>query len=281
MEIIRIPRIMKETSKRLLTQGRTIGFVPTMGALHEGHLFLIKSARSENDIVVVSIFVNPTQFGPAEDFEKYPRDLESDLQKIEATGGDIIFTPDVPSMYPEGFSTSVEVRGLSDKLCGAFRPGHFGGVVTVVSKLFNLTLPTRAYFGQKDFQQSQIIRKMVRDLNMGVECVTCSTIRESDGLAMSSRNKYLSLAERDAATVIYKTLQSAARMMHESAMPAAVHDHMWTMLRAEPLVNEIQYAGVYDPETFDERTATGKNNLLAIALKIGGTRLIDNILVET
>jgi pantoate--beta-alanine ligase len=280
MEIIRIPRIMRETSKRLLTQGRTIGFVPTMGALHAGHLFLIKSARNENDIVVVSIFVNPVQFGPQEDFEKYPRDLESDLQKIQTAGGDILFAPDAASMYPEGFSTFIEVRGLSERLCGAVRPGHFSGVATVVTKLFNLVLPTRAYFGQKDYQQSQIIRRMTRDLNMGLECVVCSTIREGDGLAMSSRNRYLSPAEREAATVLYKTLQSAARMMRDGSGAAAIAGHMRTTLHAEPLISEIQYAGIYDPETFDERTVAAKTNLLAIAVKMGNTRLIDNMVVE-
>ncbi|HTZ17164.1 MAG TPA: pantoate--beta-alanine ligase [Dissulfurispiraceae bacterium] len=280
MEIIRVPRIMKETSKRLLAQGRSIGFVPTMGALHEGHLFLFKSARTENDIVVASIFVNPSQFGPGEDFEKYPRDMDSDMQKLKDAGVDILFCPDAASIYPEGFSTFVEVRGLSERLCGAFRPGHFRGVATVVSKLFNLALPTRAYFGQKDYQQAQIIRTMIRDLNIGVECVVCSTIRESNGLAMSSRNTYLTPAEREAAAILYKTLQSAALMIKDGSTPASVMEYLRTKLNTEPLVTEIQYAGMYDPETLEERTETGKTNLLAIAVKMGSTRLIDNLLVE-
>ncbi len=280
MEIIRIPRIMKETSRRLLMQGKSIGFVPTMGALHNGHLFLVKSARGENDIVVASIFVNPTQFGPNEDFEKYPRDLEGDTQKLKDAGVDILFAPDAASIYPEGFGTFLEVQGLSDKLCGAFRPGHFRGVATIVNKLFNLVLPVRAYFGQKDFQQALIIKKMIKDLSINVECVACSIVRESDGLAMSSRNRFLSDAERQAATVLYKTLRFASGMISSGADLSAVKKRMHDILAAEPLVTEIQYAGIYDPETLDEKNVAGKANLLAIALKLGNVRLIDNMLVE-
>jgi pantoate--beta-alanine ligase len=279
MEIIRTPRMMKETSRRLLTQGRTIGFVPTMGALHEGHLYLGKCARSENDVVVASIFVNPTQFGPTEDFERYPRDFESDMQKLETVSVDILFVPDVPAMYPEGFSTSVEVKGLSEKLCGAFRPGHFNGVATIVCKFFNMVLPTRAYFGQKDFQQARIIQKMINDLNLNVESITCATVRESDGLAMSSRNRYLLPAEREAAKVLYKTLQTAAQMVETVIDPRVISERMQDMLMAEPLVTEVQYAGIYDPETLNGRTTAGNRNLLAIAVKMGNTRLIDNIVV--
>jgi pantoate--beta-alanine ligase len=279
MEIIRTPRMMKETSRRLLTQGKTIGFVPTMGALHEGHLYLSKCARSENDVVVASIFVNPTQFGPTEDFEQYPREFESDRQKLETAKVDVLFVPDVSAMYPEGFSTSVEVKGLSEKLCGAFRSGHFNGVATIVCKFFNMVLPTRAYFGQKDFQQARIIQKMISDLNLNVESVPCATVREGDGLAMSSRNRYLLPAEREAATILYKTLQSAARMAEKGIEPRVIKEHMQEMLIVEPLVTELQYAGIYDPDTLNERMATGKRNLLAIAVKIGNTRLIDNIVV--
>jgi pantoate--beta-alanine ligase len=280
MEIIRIPRIMRETSRRLHTQGKSIGFVPTMGALHEGHLFLIKSARMENDVVVASIFVNPTQFGPNEDFEKYPRDLEGDTMKLRDAGVDILFAPDAASIYPEGFSTFIEVKGLSDKLCGKFRPGHFRGVSTIVNKLFNLVMPVRAYFGQKDFQQALIIKKMIRDLNINVECVSCATMRENDGLAMSSRNKYLSEDERRTAAVIYKTLRHASEMIKGGSDFGSVRKRMHDMLAAEPLVSEIQYAGIYDPETLDEKDAPGKINLLAIALKLGTVRLIDNMIVE-
>jgi len=279
MEIIRTPSMMKETSKRLLMKGRTIGFVPTMGALHEGHLYLSKCARSENDVVVASIFVNPTQFGPTEDFQQYPREFESDRQKLETASVDILFAPDVPAIYPEGFATSVEVKGLSEKLCGALRPGHFSGVATIVCKFFNMVMPTRAYFGQKDFQQALIIQKMIGDLNLNVESILCATVREGDGLAMSSRNRYLLPAEREAATVLYKTLQSASRMIETGLEPRVIMERMQAMLMAEPLITEVQYAGVYDPETLNARIATGKRNLLAVAVKIGNTRLIDNIVV--
>ena len=280
MEIIRTPRIMKETSRRLLTQGRTLGLVTTMGALHGGHLFLFKVAKGENDVVVASIFVNPAQFGPSEDFDKYPKDLESDIMKLESAGADILFVPEVPAMYPEGFSTCVGVRGLSDRLCGAFRPGHFEGVATVVCKLFNLALPTRAYFGQKDFQQAQIIKRMTKDLNMSVECIICATVRENDGLAMSSRNRYLSPEEREAAAIVYKSLKSAVHMVKDGVMPASVTVHMNAKLKSEPLVSEVQYAGVYNPETFEESALPENKYLLAVAVKMGNTRLIDNMLVE-
>jgi pantoate--beta-alanine ligase len=272
---------MQETSKRHLLKSRSIGFVPTMGALHDGHLFLVRRARSENDIVVASIFVNPAQFGQNEDFENYPRDVEGDVAKLKKEDVDILFMPDTISMYPAGFSTSVEVDGLSEKLCGAFRIGHFKGVTTVVSKLFNIVLPTRAYFGQKDYQQALIIKKMIDDLNICVEQVICATVREDDGLAMSSRNQYLKPAERQAAPVIYRALKSAAQLVGSgNSTPAQIRTLINEMLKKEPLVSEIQYAGIYDPDTLDELTEIRKNNLLAIAVKIGTTRLIDNLLVE-
>jgi pantoate--beta-alanine ligase len=271
---------MQETSRRLLTQGRTIGFVPTMGALHDGHLYLVKRARSENDIVVASIFVNPAQFGPNEDFVKYPRDFDSDMTKLETAGVDVLFYPEVSAVYPAGFSTYIEVRGLSEKLCGVVRPGHFMGVATVVCKFFQMVLPTRAYFGQKDFQQSRVIEQMVRDLNMSVDCLRCSTIRESDGVAMSSRNRYLAPAEREAARVIYRTLQAAARSVEGGMDVQSVKAQIMNMLSAEPLITDVQYAGIYDPETLDERVAAGRSNLLAAAVKIGSTRLIDNLVLE-
>ncbi|BCB95981.1 pantothenate synthetase [Dissulfurispira thermophila] len=281
MENIRIPRIMRETSKRHLHNGRTIGFVPTMGALHEGHISLIKRAKSENDIVVVSIFVNPTQFGPNEDFDKYPRDLERDMEKLRKEEVHILFMPDVGAMYPEGFSSYITVRGLSDKLCGVFRSGHFTGVATIVCKLFNIVKPTAAYFGQKDFQQAVIIKRMIEDLNMDVNLIICPTVRENDGLAMSSRNVYLSKEERIAATVIFRTLLSASQAIKSGITnPVDVSKHMHDMLMAEPLISEIQYAGVYDVNTFDELNEFKKQNLIAVAVKIGSTRLIDNIIVE-
>lgn len=272
---------MRETSKRHLSKGKTIGLVPTMGALHEGHLSLVKRAKSENDIVAVSIFVNPIQFGQNEDLDKYPRDMEGDMEKLKGEGVDILFMPEVKTIYPEGFSTYITVKDLSDKLCGAFRQGHFTGVATVVCKLFNIIVPTRAYFGQKDFQQTVIVNRMANDLNMNVELVECPTIRESDGLAMSSRNAYLNPDERNAATVIYKALKTASELMRSGNLnPAGIKKHMNDMLTAEPLISEIQYAGIYNIDTLDELNEFNKQNLLAIAVKIGNTRLIDNVLVE-
>lgn len=280
MEVIRVPKIMREISKELRFKGKTIGFVPTMGALHEGHLSLIRRAKEENDVVVVSIFVNPIQFAPGEDYEKYPRDIESDKEKLEAIAIDYLFLPDVNSLYPEGYSTYVIVEGLSDKLCGKFRPGHFRGVATIVCKLFNIVNPVRAYFGQKDYQQSLIIKRMVEDLNFDIEIIVCPTIREQDGLAMSSRNIYLNKEERQAATVIYKALQEGKKLLKEGAKPQNVNLKIYEILKNEPLVKEIQYCGIYDPLTLEEVKEKQDKYLIAVALKIGDTRLIDNLIVE-
>jgi len=281
MEIIRIPRIMQDTSRGHLLHGRSIGFVPTMGALHEGHLSLIRRAKAENDIVVVSIFVNPIQFGPSEDFQNYPRDTESDANKLRRADIDILFMPDISSIYPEGFSTYVEVEKISDNLCGAFRPGHFRGVATIVAKLFNIVKPTRAYFGQKDFQQTVIIKKMVKDMDMNIDVVVCPTIREHDGLAMSSRNSYLNDEERKAASVINKCLSQTTDLIKSGIIDKEqIKRSMEEKLSEEPLIKEIQYASVYDPETLAELDRVEKEALLAISLKIGNTRLIDNMLVN-
>ncbi len=280
MEVIRVPKIMREISKELRFKGKAIGFVPTMGALHEGHLSLIRRAKQENDVVVVSIFINPTQFAQGEDYEKYPRDIESDKEKLEAIAIDYLFLPDVNSLYPEGYSTYVVVEGLSDKLCGKFRPGHFRGVATIVCKLFNIVKPLRAYFGQKDYQQSLIIKRMVEDLNFDIEIIVCPTIREQDGLAMSSRNLYLNEKERQAATVIYKALQEGKKLLKDGAKPLNVNLKIHEILKNEPLVREIQYCGIYDPLTLEEVKEKQDKYLLAIALKIGDTRLIDNLIVE-
>ena len=274
-----MPRIMQETSKRHLCKGKTIGFVPTMGALHEGHMGLIKRAKSENDIVVVSIFVNRLQFGAGEDLGRYPRDIDNDREKLRSSEADILFVPEDKIFYPDVFASHVTVEGISGRLCGAFRPGHFSGVVTVVCKLFNIVKPTRAYFGQKDFQQTVVVNRLVEDLNMDIEVVTCPTARESDGLAMSSRNTYLSADERAAATVLYKALMFSSKMIKTGAGgPDEVKNKLTAMLRAEPLVCDIQYAGVYDPETLVELNEFKQRNLVAAAINIGGTRLIDNVL---
>lgn len=280
MEIIRIPRIMREIIKELRAKGKSIGFVPTMGALHEGHLSLIKRAKDENDLTVVSIFVNPTQFCEGEDYEKYPRNVEADKEKLEKIGIDYLFLPDKNALYPNDYLTFVTVEKLSDKLCGKFRPGHFRGVATIVCKLFNIVMPTRAYFGQKDYQQSLIIRKMVEDLNFDIEIIVCPTIREQDGLAMSSRNLYLNEEERKSATVIYKALQEGEKLLKEGVEPSEVNLKMLEILKKEPLIKQIQYAGVYDPLTLEEITEKQDKYLLAIAVKLGDTRLIDNIIVE-
>jgi pantoate--beta-alanine ligase len=281
MEIIRIPRIMQDTSRGHLLHGKGIGFIPTMGALHEGHLSLVRRAKAENDIVVVSIFVNPIQFAPSEDLQQYPRDIEGDAEKLRKAETDILFIPDASSIYPDGFCTYVEVDKLSDKLCGAFRPGHFRGVATVVAKLFNIVKPTRAYFGQKDFQQAVIISKMNKDLDMGIEIVVCPTIREHDGVALSSRNSYLNITERNAAGIINKSIVRAIEMIKSGIIDVGhIKRFMNEKLSGEPLVTEIQYASVYDPETLEELVKAEKEALIAVAVKIGRTRLIDNMLVK-
>jgi len=273
---------MHDTSKGHLLHGRSIGFVPTMGALHEGHLSLVKRSKEENDITVVSIFVNPLQFGQSEDFDKYPRDIEGDAEKLRKEEVDILFVPDKSLLYPEGFLTQVDIGKLSEKLCGAFRPGHFRGVATIVAKLFNIVSSTRAYFGQKDFQQAVIITKMAKDLNMGIDVVVCPTVREHDGLAMSSRNLHLSEEERKAAAVIYRCLIQASEMIKSGIInKEQIKGFMKEKLSAEPLVIEIQYASAYDHGTLDELEVVEKEALLAVALKIGGVRLIDNMLITT
>ncbi|TAL23253.1 MAG: pantoate--beta-alanine ligase [Nitrospirae bacterium] len=282
MELIRIPRIMHDTAGGHLLHGRSIGFVPTMGALHEGHLSLVRRAKMENDITVVSIFVNPMQFGPAEDLDKYPIDMDGDTEKLRREEVDILFMPDASHIYPKGFSTHIEVEKLSDRLCGAFRPGHFRGVATVVAKLFNIVRPTRAYFGQKDFQQAVIIKKMVKDLDMAIDAVICPTMRENDGLAMSSRNSYLNARERKAAAVISKCLIQTTELIKSGIIDIeSIRRFMKEKLSEEPLIAEIEYASVYSPETLDELDRVEKGALLAVALKIGKTRLIDNMLVES
>jgi len=280
MEIIRIPKIMQETSKECLKKGKTIGFVPTMGALHEGHLSLIRRAKQENDITIVSIFVNPIQFGPSEDFKRYPRDIGGDTEKLQREKVDVVFMPEVSSMYPERFLTLVEVEEISERLCGALRPDHFRGVATVVIKLLNIVKPIRVYFGQKDFQQSVIIKQLVKDLNIDVDVVICPTMREQDGLAMSSRNAYLDIEQREAATVLYRCLKEASDLIKSGIIDGEyIKGFMQERILREPEISSIDYAGVYDPETMVEVPEIKGNILLAVALRIGNTRLIDNVLV--
>ncbi len=282
MELIRIPRIMQDTCRKHLFKGRTIGFVPTMGALHEGHLSLIKRARMENDVTAASIFVNPIQFSPSEDFEKYPRDIESDIKRIREQDVDVLFLPDGGHMYSKDFSTFVHVDVISGKLCGPFRPGHFKGVSTVVAKLLNIVSPARTYFGQKDFQQTVVIKRMVKDLNFEAEIVVCPTIREHDGLAMSSRNLYLNEEQRKAAAAIYRSLSAAADDVKSGTRaPREIKELMRRILSSEKLITRIDYASLHDPETLDEIDEIKGNVLLAVAVRLGDIRLIDNVLVNS
>ena len=263
---------------RLLLDGR-LGLVPTMGYLHEGHLSLVRRAREECDRVAASIFVNPTQFGPTEDLSKYPRDLDRDLSLLEAAGVDLVWTPDNETMYPPDFSTWVEVEGLTRPLEGAARPGHFRGVTTVVAKLFNAVQPQAAYFGQKDAQQAAVVRKMTRDLNFPVEIVVCPTVREADGLAMSSRNSYLSPEERKSAVVLFRALTAAREAFERGERDAeSLRKVMSATLASEPRAR-TQYVSCADYDTLEELgTVTGKA-LLSMAVFIGKTRLIDNFVV--
>lgn len=268
-------------ARAALPAAQTVGFVPTMGALHAGHISLVKLARKQNDVVAVSIFVNPTQFGPNEDFSSYPRDMERDLAMLREAGADWVFTPSVEEIYPPGFSTYVEVRDVTARLEGEARPGHFLGVATVVAKLFNLAQPTRAYFGQKDAQQVAVIRKMARDLAFPLEVVVGETMRESYGLAMSSRNVYLNTDERKAATVLYRAL-SAARDAWEQGerRGTPLREAMQRVLAAESLARP-DYSSVADPLTLQELDDTGsaEEALASLAVRIGNTRLIDNFLL--
>ena len=257
----------------------TVGLVPTMGYLHEGHLSLVSRAKAENQHAVVTIFVNPTQFGPNEDLSKYPRDLERDLDLLRPLGVDVVWTPTAEVMYPPGYQTWVEVEALTSPLEGAMRPGHFRGVTTVVAKLFNVTQPTKAYFGQKDAQQAAVIRRMVIDLNFPLEMVICPTTREADGLAMSSRNKYLNEAERKGATVLFRAL-SAAKALYEGGErnAEALRGKMKEVLASEPLA-QMQYVSCADYDTLQELDSVTGKALLSMAVYFGKTRLIDNFVL--
>jgi pantoate--beta-alanine ligase len=257
-----------------------VGLVPTMGYLHEGHLSLIRRARQECDHVVVSIFVNPTQFGPKEDLSKYPRDLDRDLGLIEPLGVDLVWMPTAEIMYPKGYQTWVEVETVTRPLEGAMRPGHFRGVTTVVAKLFNGVQPQRAYFGQKDAQQAAVIRQMTRDLNFPIEIVVCPIVREPDGLAMSSRNVYLDAEERKAATVLYRALKAARNLYKNGERNADELRRLMREVLATELLAQMQYVSCADYDTLEElETVTGKT-LLSMAVFLGKTRLIDNIVLE-
>jgi pantoate--beta-alanine ligase len=258
----------------------TVGFVPTMGFLHEGHLALVKQARMENSAVVVSIYVNPAQFGPREDLRAYPRDINRDLALLRGEEVDIVFVPSDDEMYPSEFSSWVDVEKIAERLEGASRPGHFRGVATVVAKLFNIVQPSRAYFGQKDAQQVVVIKRMVADLNMGIEVVVVPTVRESDGLAMSSRNIYLERKERQAATVLFKALTLARQLGLGGEKDAEeIRRQMASLIRKEPLARS-DYVSIADAETLEELSLLDRPALASLAVRIGKTRLIDNLPLE-
>ena len=257
---------------------RPLGLVPTMGALHAGHRSLLDRARSDNATLAATIFVNPTQFGPSEDYSEYPRDPESDLAMMEETGVDLLFAPSEDEMYPDGFDTSIDVGRIAERLEGEHRPGHFLGVATVVCKLLAVARPDRAYFGQKDAQQSLVIRRLNADLNLGAEIVVCPTVREPDGLALSSRNKYLSPSEREAATVLYRSLKLAEDLGTRDANE--IRRRMRDLIDDEPLAS-VDYVSVADAETLEELDVVARPALVSVAVRIGETRLIDNILVHS
>ncbi len=259
---------------------RPVGLVPTMGYLHEGHLSLVKRARAENATVVASIFVNPAQFGPGEDLTTYPHDTQRDLALLEKERTDVVFVPSAEEMYPPRFDSWVEVGNLTQRLEGACRPTHFKGVTTVVARLFNIVQPARAYFGQKDAQQAVVIRKMVADLNMDLEVVTCPTVREPDGLAMSTRNTYLNPEQRQAAVVLYQALTVAQQLWSQGEKDAArIRRQMTALIENQPLAN-IEYISIANPETLEELDKISPPVLVSLAAKIGKTRLIDNVLLE-
>ena len=258
-----------------------VGFVPTMGYLHEGHLELVRRARAENPSVVVSIFVNPTQFGPKEDYLTYPHDIPRDLAMLETVKTDIVFMPSAAEMYPSYFNSWVDVEKVTERLEGAIRPGHFRGVATVVAKLFNIVQPTRAYFGQKDAQQVTVIKRMVADLNMNLEIVTVPTVREADGLAMSSRNTYLKPEERKAAVVLWQSLKLAQQLWSQGEKDAEkIRQQMIALIQKQPLAERIDYVSIADAETLEELDEVKPPALVSLAVKIGKPRLIDNIVLE-
>ena len=277
MQVIKTISEIRELRRQLTG---SVGFVPTMGYLHQGHLALVKQARAENPTVVVSIFVNPTQFGHREDLGTYPRDLNRDLKLLEEERADIIFVPSSEEMYPLDFSSWVDVEKVTERLEGASRPGHFRGVATVVAKLFNIVQPTKAYFGQKDAQQAVVIEKMVADLNMMVEIVIVPTVRESDGLAMSSRNTYLNPEERQAATVLFKALSLAKQLWQDGEKGAdKIRQQMTSLIQREPLA-KIGYVSIADAKTLEELDTINRPALASLAVYIGKTRLIDNVLLR-
>ncbi len=278
---IDMPKEMNEKIKILKADGKSVGYVPTMGYLHKGHMSLIEKARGENDIVVVSIFVNPTQFGEGEDLDSYPRDIERDAALCKGAGADMIFAPQPKDMYPNGYSTYVDVEGgITGVLCGASRPGHFRGVTTVLAKLFNIVQPERAYFGQKDAQQVAVVRRMAADLNMDVDIVSCPIVREEDGLAMSSRNTYLSKGEREDALVLSKSLFEAKEIIESGERDSAkIKEHIKSRIEGVGSA-DVDYVEIVNADSMEDVKHICGRVLVALAVKVGNTRLIDNIIME-
>ena len=280
MEIIRRPHLMQQATLDLKRDKLKIAFAPTMGALHSGHLSLVRKANLMGQVTVVSIFVNPTQFGPSEDFEQYPRDLGRDVDLLKELDVDYVFAPDPADMFPGGYGTYLYNETMSDRFCGRSRPGHFRGVLTVVAKLFNVVRPDFAVFGQKDYQQAALIKRMVKDLNFLTEVVLCPTVRESDGLALSSRNAFLKPEERQAALVLHQALRLAEqRVADGEADPDAVAEAMRETIAAEPLAR-LDYAELADAATLDPLDRLDRKAVALVAAWLGGTRLIDNTLLE-
>ncbi len=271
---------MQATCREIRRSGKSLGFVPTMGALHEGHLSLVRAARSHNQVVAASIFVNPLQFGPTEDFSKYPRTMERDKQLLETEKVDLLFAPPPDEMYPHGAVTTVYVADLSEKLDGQSRPGHFKGVTTVVTKLFEIVRPDRAYFGQKDAAQVAVLRKMVHDLNMDVEVIVCPIVRERDGLAMSSRNAYLSAEQRKQALVLNRSLMRVQALADRGEKRAAVLRDAGEQVIAEEPGARLDYFAIVDVNTLDPVEDISKGALVAVAAYVGTTRLIDNLVLH-
>ncbi len=277
MKVLAKTEEMISLARSWKSEGRTVGFVPTMGFLHEGHLSLVRESRKRADITVVSIYVNPTQFGPAEDFKEYPRDIDRDRALLEKEEVDCLFIPDSAEVYPPGYKTYVEVVDLQDKLCGQSRPGHFRGVTTVVLVLFNIVRPDLAFFGWKDAQQTIILRRMAADLRLGTRIVACPIVREPDGLAMSSRNTYLSGKERQAALVLFRSLGEARRMISEGERSAEnMERSLRNFIGAEPLA-QVEYIQIVDQDELQPLDVLEGDCLIALAVRIGKTRLIDNI----
>ncbi len=279
MRIVEIISKLRADIAQARASGKVVGLVPTMGALHAGHLALVEASSSRDDFVVVSVFVNPIQFGPDEDYQRYPQQLTRDAELAAEAGGDLIFAPSRAEMYPDDHSTWVEVEDITEGLCGRFRPGHFRGVTTVVTKLLNIVQPDRAYFGEKDYQQLIVIKRLVRDLNMPVEVVGLPTVREADGLAVSTRNQYLDTHQRAVAPQLYQALQHGAKAARKGASGTEVEEAVRKSLANEPMF-AVQYVQAVDPETLQPRDEAGAPMVIAAAAYLGGTRLIDNIRIE-